>query len=151
MSVKICVMLLTLWGAFTSVTAQSAPSGTIEIRFTGIRDSGGLIAIGVNRNRDGWPRDPHMDFNWEKTGMVDGVFIARIENLVYGTYAISVLDDENSNLEMDMFMGIPREGWGFSMNPPFKLSTPDFEECSFLLSEPLKRITIDLRYAGRGR
>lgn len=148
---KIFIMLLTGWVTLSGVSARSSPSGTIEIRFTGIRNSGGLIAIGVNRNPDGWPREPHMDFNWKKTGMVDGVFIARIENLAYGTYAISVLDDENSNLEMDMFMGIPKEGWGFSMNPPFKLSAPDFEECSFLLSEPVKRITIELRYVGRGR
>jgi len=53
-----------------------------------------------------------MDPNWKKTNVVDGVFIARVEDLPYGTYAVSVLDDANSNLEMDMFLGIPKEGWG---------------------------------------
>ena len=65
--------------------------------------------------------------------------------------AISVLDDENSNLEMDMVLGIPKEGWGFSMNPPVKLSAPKFRECAFLVDKPYHQITIDLRYAGKGK
>ena len=76
-----------------------------------------MIAIGINHSPEGWPREPQMDANWKKTNIVDGVFTARIENLTYGTYAISVLDDENSNLEMDMILGIPKEGFGFSKNP----------------------------------
>ncbi len=88
---------------------------------------------------------------WEKQNVEAGVFTAKIVDLEYGTYAISVLDDENSNLKMDMFIGIPKEGWGFSMNPPFKLSAPKFEACSFLVNKPCQQITINLRYAGKGR
>ncbi len=80
---------------------------------------------------------------------MDGVFTARVENLTYGTYAVSVLDDENSNLEMDMFIGIPKEGFGFSNNARVGLSPPKFEECSFILDQPYKQITIDLRYMGK--
>ena len=134
-----------------SLFSQSRSRGSLQIEFTGIGNSNGMITIGINTSPEGWPRKPHMDPNWKKTNIVDGVFIATVENLPYGTYAISVLDDENSNLEMEMFMGIPKEGWGFSKNPPFKLSAPKFDECSFRLDQPLKQITIDLRYAGKGK
>ena len=127
------------------------PKATLEIRFTGIRTSKGKIAIGINRSEEGWPRKPHLEYNWVKGKLNDGVFIAKIEDLPYGTYAVSVLDDENSNLEMEMFMGIPKEGWGFSMNPPFKLSAPKFNDCSFTIDQTEKQISIDLRYAGKGK
>ena len=143
-------MILSLIASFPLIS-QSTSEATLKIKFTGIRNSKGLIAIGINSSPEGWPRKPHMDPNWKKINIVDGVFIATVENLPYGTYAISVLDDENSNLEMEMFMGIPKEGWGFSKNPPFKLSAPKFDECSFRLDQPLKQITIDLRYAGKGK
>ncbi len=145
------LLFLFCWIFHQPVNSQSNTVCTLEIKFTGIRTNKGLIAIGINRSPEGWPRQPHMDPNWKKTNVVDGVFIARVEDLPYGTYAVSVLDDANSNLEMDMFLGIPKEGWGFSGNPPFKLSPPKFEQCSFVLDQPFKQITIGLRYAGKGK
>ena len=145
------ITLLLCWTLLQSSISQSTLTSTLEIKFTGVRNSKGLIAIGINTSPEGWPRQPQMDSNWKKVNIVNGVFTTKVENLAYGTYAISVLDDENSNMEMDMFMGIPKEGYGFSMNPPFKPSAPKFEECSFLLDKPYKQITIDLRYVGKGK
>ncbi len=147
--IVLIISLLTLSTAIP-IMSQSYPTATLEITFAGIRSQKGQIAIGINSSPEGWPRKPHLDPNWKKTGIKEGRFTARVEGLTYGTYAVSVLDDENSNLEMDMFLGIPREGWGFSGNPPFKLSAPKFEECSFRLDKPVVKITIDLRYAGKG-
>jgi uncharacterized protein (DUF2141 family) len=130
--------------------AQSPLKGKLEIRFTGIKSDRGLISIGVNTSPEGWPREPQMDFHWDKTDLKEGTLIAEIE-LPYGVYAISVLDDVNRNGAMDMTLGIPREGWGFSNNPPFKLSAPDFDECAFLIEQPFSRMTIQLRYAAGGR
>jgi len=100
---------------------------------------------------EGWPRQPQIEFNWKKKDLINGVFTVKIPDLPYGTLAISALDDENSNLEMDMFLGIPKEGFGFSMDPTFRLSAPRFEECSFRLNQPSQQITIRFRYAGKGK
>ena len=143
--------ILLCWIILLPSFSQSTPTATLEIKFTGIRNQKGLIAIGINTSPEGWPRKPQLDPNWKKSNVVDGVFTARIENLTYGTYAVSVLDDENSNLEMDMFMGIPKEGFGFSNNARVGLSPPKFEECSFKLDQPYKQITIDLRYMGKNK
>ncbi len=144
------VTFLFCWTLLQPSLSQSNPTATLEIKFTGVRNNKGLIAIGINSSPEGWPRKPHLDPNWKKTNIVDGVFTAKVENLTYGTYAVSVLDDENSNLEMDMFLGIPKEGFGFSKNPRVGLSPPKFEECSFKLDKPMQQITIDLRYMGKG-
>ena len=132
-------------------SAPPPSKSTLEIRFEGIRTSKGMIAIGINTSEEGWPRKPQMELQWVKGELKDGVFVARIPDLPYGTYAVSVLDDENSNLEMDMVLGIPKEGWGFSENPPFKLSAPKFSECAFKINQPVHQITISLRYAGKGK
>jgi uncharacterized protein (DUF2141 family) len=149
---KTALLLLLCCVAFHfSTHAQSTSKSTLEIKFKGIRNDRGQITIGISNSSRGWPHEPVMNREWKKTSVVDGVFTARVENLEYGTYAVAVLDDENSNLEMEMTLGIPREGWGFSMNPPLKLSAPKFEECSFRVDRPFHQITIDLHYAGKRR
>jgi uncharacterized protein (DUF2141 family) len=151
MRVKILITIILCWGLSPLLSSPGNSKATLEIHFTGIRSDKGMIAIGMNRSEEGWPREPHLDYNWVKGELKGGVFKAKIADLAYGTYAISVLDDENGNLEMDMFMGIPKEGWGFSMNPPFKLTAPAFNECSFSVDSPYQQITIDLRYVKKGR
>lgn len=132
--------------------SQSNSKGTIEITFKNIRNQDGWITIGINhRNPEGFPRKADIELQFEKEGMKDGSLTVQVKDQPYGMYAISVLDDENRDLEIEMFMGIPREGFGFSTNPPFKLRAPRFEECSFEVNQPVTKISIDLRYAGKGR
>lgn len=59
-----------------------------------------------------------------------------IDNMQAGTYAISILHDENENGEMEMggFLNlIPQEGFGFSNNPSIVISEPTFEQCDFVV------------------
>jgi uncharacterized protein (DUF2141 family) len=55
------------------------------------------------------------------------------DGLPPGTYAISVLHDENGNGVMDSsWLGVPREGFGFSRIPRLvAMRAPTFEEASF--------------------
>ncbi len=130
--------------------AQSPGKGILEIEFTGIRFEEGQIAIGLNSTPEGWPREPEVELIFPKEAIEHGKMVVRIEALEFGTYAISVLDDINLDQEMKFFMGIPREGFGFSKNPPHKLSEPDFEECAIEMDQPFMRISIEMRYFAKG-
>ena len=143
--------LLFCWTLLPPSISQSSTIATLEIIFNGIRNNKGLIAIGINSSPEGWPREPQKEAYWKKNNIIDGIFTARIENLTYGTYAISVLDDENENFEMDMFMGIPKEGFGFTGNPRVKFSPPKFEDCLFIIEKPFQQVTIDIRYISKGK
>ncbi|MCD4709876.1 MAG: DUF2141 domain-containing protein [Bacteroidales bacterium] len=134
-----------------SLFSQSTSRGTLQIEFTGIGNSNGMIVIGINTSPDGWPRKPQIERQWKKDNVVDGVFTVVVSDLPYGTIAISALDDENSNQEMDMFLGIPKEGFGFSMNPGVRLSAPKFKACSFPLNSALTKIEIRMKYTGKGK
>lgn len=148
--VILSILLLNLI-AGSPLISQSKQTGILEITFTGLRNELGQITIGMNHeNPDGFPREADIELQFKKDQMKDGKLTVQIPDLSYGSYAISVLDDENSNLDIDMFLGIPKEGFGFSTNPPFKLRAPRFEECSFEINQPLTKISIELRYAGKG-
>ncbi len=132
--------------------AQSSERGTLEIRFTNLRSDKGSMAIGINTSEKGWPRKAEMELNWKKENLKDGVFVVQARDLPFGTMAISVLDDENGNLDMDMTLGIPREGYGFSNDAPIRgLSAPKFDACSFQFTRSGQQITIALRYMGKGK
>ena len=62
-----------------------------------------------------------------------------------GTYAIAVFHDENSNGRLDTMLGIPREGFGFSNNPPLRPRAPRFSECSFTVSGKID-VPIELKH-----
>ena len=142
-------LILTLLSIPYLFAQPSPPGATLEITFSGIRSDQGLVAIGINEGPEGWPRKPDMDPNWKKANIVSGSMTVKVENLAYGTYAVSMLDDENSNLEMDNFLGVPKEGFGFSNNPKVGMSTPKFEECAFIIDQPVKKITIQINYLGK--
>ena len=129
--------------------SQSGSRGTLEILFKGIRNAEGQVAIGINTSPEGWPEHPQIELQFKKQNLKNGELTVRIPDLPYGTMAISALDDLDADQEMRMTLGIPREGFGFSMDPPFKLSAPKFEDCSFELNQPLLKIEIRFRNNGK--
>lgn len=144
-------MLISLHAGL-SLFAQSDSTGTLEIEFLNIRTGDGLIALGVNMSPKGWPRKADLELAFPKSeSLTDSTYTVVIPEFAYGTYAISVLDDVDSNLEMDMFLRLPREGYGFSRNPSNRLSAPKFEACAFEMDEPYKKLIINIRYSKKDK
>jgi uncharacterized protein (DUF2141 family) len=63
-----------------------------------------------------------------------------------GTYGITLLDDENANGKIDKnFIGIPKEGFGFSNFFMTKMKKPAFDEFKVdLKTQP--RVEIKVKY-----
>jgi uncharacterized protein (DUF2141 family) len=143
----VCTLIACLGTPF--VLSQSGSRGTLEIKFKGIRNAEGQVAIGINTSPEGWPEKPQIELQFKKQNLKNGEMTVRVPDLPYGPLAISALDDLDSDQEMKMTLGIPREGFGFSMDPPFKLSAPKYEDCSFQLNQPLQQIEIRFRNNGK--
>ena len=76
----------------------------------------------------------------------DNKAIVVFEGLPYGSYALTVHHDKNSNVKMDKnFLGMPAEGWGLSRNIIPILSLPTFEDCQFELKKEITNIRIIVR------
>lgn len=60
------------------------------------------------------------------------------ENLKPGKYAFKFFHDENKNEIIDVnWIGIPKEGFGFSNNPSMTFGPPSFDKTIFELKESI--------------
>lgn len=70
----------------------------------------------------------------------------RFEGLPPGDYAVAVIHDENGNRKLDTFVGVPREGFGFSRNPPVGFGPPRFTAARFTLGSDADVQQVRMRY-----
>ena len=124
-----------------------AQSASLTIEITNIRFEKGWIRLGLYNHPDQFPVNPSRSYDFRKTALKDGVMEILLNDILPGTYAISLLDDVNGNDRMDYkLIKIPREGFGFSNNVKPVLKHPHFHECSFLIREGTTRIRIEMQY-----
>ena len=69
-----------------------------------------------------------------------------LDALPHGTYALAVIHDENANRRLDTLAGIPREGFGFSRNPPIRFGPPRFAAARFDLAGDAAVQQVRMRY-----
>ncbi len=68
-----------------------------------------------------------------------------IDSLKFGTYAIKVFHDENSNGELDTnLLSIPTEDYGFSNNASGWFGPPRWEKAKFLFNENKMTVKISV-------
>lgn len=70
----------------------------------------------------------------------------RITGLAPGGYALAIFHDENRNRKLDMLIGIPREGFGFSRNPVVRFGAPKFRQVRIDLPTGFTRQTVRMQY-----
>lgn len=79
-------------------------------------------------------------------GIKDKVASTVFNDVSCGKYAIKIYHDENKNEKMDFnWLGIPKEGCGFSGNPKITFGPPDIKEFLFQL-ETDRKIIINMVY-----
>lgn len=69
----------------------------------------------------------------------------QIQNIKAGTYAISLIHDENNNHQFDMQADIPLEGYAYS-NAVGRYRIPTFEQASIQLNKDNAQITMKMIY-----
>lgn len=128
--------------------ALSIDAQTVEVTVTGLRSEKGQIAIGVFIDEASFRREEaSLEIQFPKKDIRDGVMTISF-SLEPGVYGLSLLDDENSNRKMEYnFLGIPKEGFGFSDYYHTGLTKPSFDKFKFdLASGQSKKIKIKVRY-----
>lgn len=126
----------------------NAQSPNIEILFTDIRSSQGNIIVKIFTDNQSFKDDKEVGkVKFSKADALSGNLIGKI-SLQPGEYGLALLDDENNNNEMDYnFIGLPKEGFGFSNFYLTGFNRPEFERFKFTVSENRTvKITMKLRY-----
>jgi uncharacterized protein (DUF2141 family) len=129
---------------------EQRPDGTgaIEVSVAGLRSSEGILFVSLYLTNDGYPGEWQRAYATQQLAAadaVDGVLLARFENVPAGWFVISVLHDEDSNSEMATnAFGMPKEGYGFSKNEKSLFGPPGFDKAAVYL-EPGEVQTLSIQ------
>jgi uncharacterized protein (DUF2141 family) len=123
----------------------SPTSVTVEIDVQGLRNHRGSLHLCATKDRAHFPDCSHDPAAYRQT-VPAGQPLLRLEGLAPGRYAISLFHDQNSNSRLDTFLGVPREGFGFSRNPVIRFGAPKFDSVDIELTPGFTRTTVRMQY-----
>jgi uncharacterized protein (DUF2141 family) len=144
------VLAAALLTAGTTIGAASSSvpraGADLQVQLSGLRSGKGTVHLCLSANAS---RFLHCkDDPAAVSRSVPASAAARLDlgAVKSGTYALLVVHDENRNGKLDMMMGIPREGFGFSNNPSMKPRAPKWEEIRFTVPPSPSVQQIRVRY-----
>ncbi|QSQ23164.1 DUF2141 domain-containing protein [Pyxidicoccus parkwayensis] len=111
----------------------SADAATLTLNLEGLQEAKGHVYISVAADADAFDGKgrPTAVQRVEVTGPK---LTVTFPDLAPGTYAVSLFHDANGNGKLDTnFIGIPKEGYGFSNNVGER-GKPKFSEAKFTLA-----------------
>ncbi|KAA0676334.1 DUF2141 domain-containing protein [Azospirillum brasilense] len=129
--------------AFGLATAQAA-AADLAITVANVANAQGkvLVAVCTPETFLG-PNCPYTAAEPARPGSVTVV----VHKVPPGTYAVQAFHDENQNLELDRnFLGLPKEGIGFSNDAPMHFGPPRYTDATLAVAEPITRTMLTLRY-----
>ncbi len=130
------------------IPAAGLDAQNVEVSITGIRSDKGQIALGIFKDQESYQKDEaFLEIQFPKKEIINGSMTVSF-SLEPGIYGIALLDDENNNYLMEYnFLGMPKEGFGFSGYYHTGLSKPSFDKFSFVLARgQSKNFKIKVRY-----
>lgn len=124
---------------------SAAPAAQVELVVSGQRSTRGLLQICLTRDPKHFP-----DCAGDRSAITRTVPATQshvvFEGVAPGDYAVSLIHDENGNGKLDTLLGIPREGFGFSRNPPIRFGPPSFASARFAVGTDPVTQGIKLKY-----
>ena len=132
---------------FTATLLYSCLYGAdINIEVQNLRNSTGKVSIGLYQKVENFPV-VSKEYKGVHLTIHSHTLRYTFKDIPNGIYAISIFHDENSNAKLDKnFLGIPKEGYGFSNNVKAAFSTPSFVDAKFIISTQTKNIKIKMEY-----
>jgi uncharacterized protein (DUF2141 family) len=108
--------------------SQAKPHSTITVRNEALRNDKGTVYVSLFDNKK--------TFGDNKNAVVSGqarpanrTAVVVLDNVAPGRYALSFIHDENDNKKLDTnWIGIPKEGFGYSKDAMGKFGPPKFDD-----------------------
>lgn len=111
----------------------------------GLENSDGKVFVGLFDAPEGFPKTEYA-FTGKAVEIDAAAAHCTFDGLKDGSYAVAVFHDENGNGKFDRnFIGMPKEGYGFSNHARASFGPPSFAQARFAL-EGNRTITIEMAY-----
>ncbi|MBU2650481.1 MAG: DUF2141 domain-containing protein [Bacteroidetes bacterium] len=129
--IKRNIFLMLLFFSFSSAFALSDSLSTLRIVIHGAVTDSGKIMVAVSDSEKNY-MTPGMAFKAAALDINEGKSEWVIDSIPYGSYAIKVFHDVNSNQQLDTkSFGIPSEPYGFSNNAAGRFGPPSWKDAHF--------------------
>lgn len=135
----------------TAGTAANSPvspqaNSTLDVSISGLRSVKGNVLICLTAKPKAFP-DCSKDQAARKMSVAASASkMVEFAGVTPGTYAISLIHDENGNGKLDTRVIIPREGFGFSRNPTITFGPPKFAAASFGIVPGMNNQSVKFKY-----
>jgi uncharacterized protein (DUF2141 family) len=141
------IALLTMIAAMP-IERDATAGGEIRVVVRSLRNNEGRVGCSLFNHAEGFPRNREKEYREIWTPIHGGSAACEFNRIPAGTYAVTVLHDENSDGKMDFnWIGMPTKGYGFSNNARATLLPPSFDAASFGYDgEGILSISIDIVY-----
>lgn len=141
---RIAMALVAL--SLTAAGVPTAPAADLSIEVAGLRNAKGKVHLCLTQSATRFLKCKDDKGAIARTLTVGQARKIDLGPVKPGQYALLIVHDENANGRLDMMMGIPREGFGFSNNPAMKARAPRWEEIRFTMPATAMRQQVRIRY-----
>jgi uncharacterized protein (DUF2141 family) len=140
------LILLFCFISLFSFSSHTSAQNT-QIHVTGIRSTKGQIILKIFRDQASFDKEQaSKTMTFDKKGVKNGEVTLPLD-LAAGTYGITLLDDENGDGKLEKsFVGMPKEGFGFSNFFLEKLKKPAYEEFKTQIKSEDNKVQIKVKY-----
>jgi uncharacterized protein (DUF2141 family) len=139
-----------------AATASASPAATVEdtetekrqrsnlkIVFKGLRNDKGWLGMLLFNGPEGYPGEYRKAYKLAYKRIENGAVVIDFKDIPFGSYAVTMLHDENANMDIDFnFIGIPKEGYGASNNAARYFGPPRYKDARFEVNQTDQVITI---------
>jgi uncharacterized protein (DUF2141 family) len=134
--------------AFGAAAGQlTASRGEITVIVDNFRADVGQARFMLFRSEEGFPDEPVRAYKTVVVDVKNYKAQAVFADLPYGTYAVYVFHDENSNGVLDKnFFQVPTEGYGASDNAASIMEKPAFDDAAFALNVKQLTVRVEIQY-----
>ena len=120
----------------------------ISVTIKDIKTPNGQILMGIYKDDISFDKElPYKKVQAFKTKISNGILLVEVK-LEPGKYGISLMNDENFNGKMDYnFIGIPKEGFGFSNYYHTGLTKPKLNSFEFeVIENKNTKVEVKMKY-----
>lgn len=112
-----------------------------------LKHNDGSIQVGIYDKAESFTKPEEVLKGCASQGKLAGEQARVVCELGPGKYAASLFHDKNNNGKLDKnFIGIPKEGFGFSNNAKGSFGPPKFEDAVFTVEHGDLEMIIQLQY-----
>lgn len=131
---QICALLSLLLAAAPSGPALADAQGAnLRITVENLKNQKGQVIIAVFASKEDYLKKPigeaAVEIGDDLTGETE------FTDLPAGTYAVAAYHDKNGNGDLDTFLVVPREDYGFSNNARSPFGPPSFKSAALELAD----------------